>query len=405
MKKRPIVALLMVTALALSLVAAPAFAATPVAQAGVITAPTKVAPFTAPVTPPDPTWSVISNFGDWITGDGDVTASIEYSETSPDTLQFSVSALMLNGDYVGEFDWGQDDLMNGSNYTGLVITLSADYVSTLPNGDYTFTLVTDDGNVPLTLHVGPTTNPTKGSVKFKTDKLSVKVGASAELGYDVVAPDGATLTDVTLKSSDPTVASVDGESEVAGVVGKKAGTATITITATFTNGTTATDTVTVTVTDGSGGSTGGGSGGSTKPASVKSGFVGSNTHTHGSNTSLLHSTDKDFNLFKSVQVDGKTITEGKDYTAKAGSTDITLLPGYLNSLSVGSHDLTVLFSDGSRFGATFKIVAAKSTAAALTLPKTGDSSSLGAAFAAILVAAVVGTAVTAIRRGRSGSAA
>lgn len=149
-----------------------------------------------------------------------------------------------------------------------------------------------------------------------------------------------------------------------------------------------TKTISVTVLSSGGGANPGGSGGSsTAPSNT---WAGSNsTFTLGGKTELINTTEKDFALFSGVKVDGKTIVQGTDYTAKAGSTDITLLPVYLNTLGIGSHKLSVEFTDGVEVSSTFKIAAASS---ALTLPGTGDSSATLLISAAALIA-VAGAAL------------
>lgn len=53
----------------------------------------------------------------------------------------------------------------------------------------------------------------------------------------------------------------------------------------------------------------------------------------------------EFSKFTGVKVDG-TLIDAKNYSAKSGSTIITLKPEYLQSLSAGSHNLTVVYVDG-----------------------------------------------------------
>ncbi len=52
-----------------------------------------------------------------------------------------------------------------------------------------------------------------------------------------------------------------------------------------------------------------------------------------------------FSKFTGVKVDGALI-DAKNYSAKSGSTIITLKPEYLQTLSTGSHNLTVVYVDG-----------------------------------------------------------
>ena len=53
----------------------------------------------------------------------------------------------------------------------------------------------------------------------------------------------------------------------------------------------------------------------------------------------------EFSKFTGVKVDG-TLIDAKNYSAKSGSTIITLKPEYLQTLSAGSHNLTVVYADG-----------------------------------------------------------
>ena len=58
--------------------------------------------------------------------------------------------------------------------------------------------------------------------------------------------------------------------------------------------------------------------------------------------------------FVGVQVDGKDVSED-NYDVKEGSTIVTLKSAFLNTLEVGKHDLTVLYTDGE-VTTTFTIV-------------------------------------------------
>lgn len=69
---------------------------------------------------------------------------------------------------------------------------------------------------------------------------------------------------------------------------------------------------------------------------------------------------KTFDAFVGVKVDGNELSESS-YTAKAGSVIITLKPSYLDTLSVGEHTLTALFSDGDDVIVKFNILAKTTT--------------------------------------------
>ena len=74
----------------------------------------------------------------------------------------------------------------------------------------------------------------------------------------------------------------------------------------------------------------------------------------GANSSWTHDSDGnitirgngDFSKFTGVKVDGNLIDKS-NYTAKEGSTIITLKASYLNTLSAGTHTVEILWTDGS----------------------------------------------------------
>lgn len=74
--------------------------------------------------------------------------------------------------------------------------------------------------------------------------------------------------------------------------------------------------------------------------------------------------------FVGIQVDGVDVAK-QNYTAASGSTIITLKPEYLATLSVGSHTLSVIYTDGTASG-SFEILAQTES----TTPETGDHSYL-----------------------------
>ena len=75
---------------------------------------------------------------------------------------------------------------------------------------------------------------------------------------------------------------------------------------------------------------------------------------NGANSSWTHDSDGnitirgngDFSKFTGVKVDGNLIDKS-NYTAKEGSTIITLKASYLNTLSAGTHTVEILWTDGS----------------------------------------------------------
>lgn len=70
-----------------------------------------------------------------------------------------------------------------------------------------------------------------------------------------------------------------------------------------------------------------------------------------------------FDKFVRVEVDGKTLTKNQ-FTARPGSTIITLVRKYISTLSTGLHTLSIISEDG-RADTTFTVHAAP--------PPTGDS--------------------------------
>lgn len=90
-----------------------------------------------------------------------------------------------------------------------------------------------------------------------------------------------------------------------------------------------------------------------------------------------------YGKFVSVEVDGKVV-DAKHYSAKAGSTIITLNTNYLDSLSVGEHTFKINYIDGSTDGKdVFRVVVNNSTtdngssnnsSTNTGSPETGDNS-------------------------------
>ena len=129
-----------------------------------------------------------------------------------------------------------------------------------------------------------------------------------------------------------------------------------------------------------GGTTGGGTtgGGSTVDYKIIEGANG--TWTQNSDGTLTVRANGEFSKFTGVKVDGKLLIAGKDYTAKSGSTIVTLSKDYLATLSVGQHDLIVLFNDGGEARTTFTV-----NAVTPDNPQTGDHSGIVLAVAVLLV--------------------
>ena len=141
-----------------------------------------------------------------------------------------------------------------------------------------------------------------------------------------------------------------------------------------------------------GGTTGGGTtgGGSTVDYKIIEGANG--TWTQNSDGTLTVRANGEFSKFTGVKVDGKTI-DPKNYTAKSGSTIVTLSKDYLATLSVGNHTLTVVFNDGDTGITNFTVKAASNNNPGTAVtpdnttnnPQTGDHSGIVLAVVVLLV--------------------
>lgn len=103
--------------------------------------------------------------------------------------------------------------------------------------------------------------------------------------------------------------------------------------------------------------------------------------TKGTERGLEFTANGSYSKFAGIEVDGETVNE-ENYTAVSGSTVITLKPEYLETLSVGRHTLTVLYTDG-KAGCGFEIRAKADTAA-----QTGDESNMSIWIALAVLAAL-----------------
>lgn len=65
----------------------------------------------------------------------------------------------------------------------------------------------------------------------------------------------------------------------------------------------------------------------------------------GSNKDVTIKADGDFNKFSGVYIDGEEVAK-ENYTAVSGSTVVTLKAAYVNTLSAGTHTVTVNYTDG-----------------------------------------------------------
>ena len=104
----------------------------------------------------------------------------------------------------------------------------------------------------------------------------------------------------------------------------------------------------------------------------------------GSGLPLRFRINGEYEKFTGIRIDGAAIPESA-YTSERGSTVITLSQEYLETLSLGTHTLTVDFNDGfSR--ADFTVKQAKSAG---NSPDTGEPNGIARALAAMLLSSVV----------------
>ena len=130
--------------------------------------------------------------------------------------------------------------------------------------------------------------------------------------------------------------------------------------------------------------------------------------TQNGDGTLTFRANGDFSKFTGVKVDG-TLIDAKNYTAVSGSTVITLKADYLKTLSVGTHKLTVVYTD-VECSANFEVKKAASEQAKpsegdksdtttptggkdTTSPQTGDNSNLALWFA-LMLASILGVGAT-----------
>lgn len=130
--------------------------------------------------------------------------------------------------------------------------------------------------------------------------------------------------------------------------------------------------------------------------------------TQNGDGTLTFRANGDFSKFTGVKVDG-TLIDAKNYTAVSGSTVITLKADYLKTLSVGTHKLTVVYTNGE-CSANFEVKKAASEQAKpsegdksdtttptggkdTTSPQTGDNSNLALWFA-LMLASILGVGAT-----------
>jgi hypothetical protein len=75
------------------------------------------------------------------------------------------------------------------------------------------------------------------------------------------------------------------------------------------------------------------------------GFAGSATYVAGSGVDLVYVIEEPFAELLQVKIDDVPLTAGIEYTARAGSTVVTLKAAHLDSLAAGEHRVRVEFTD------------------------------------------------------------
>ena len=105
------------------------------------------------------------------------------------------------------------------------------------------------------------------------------------------------------------------------------------------------------------GSIGGGGGGVVLPTPTHY-FTYGSVYTRGTGVNFAHVTIRDFQLFSSVILDGRTLARDQHYTAgfSGGFTEITLVSGYLDTLTQGQHTLEIHFKDRVSVFAVFSVL-------------------------------------------------
>ncbi len=125
------------------------------------------------------------------------------------------------------------------------------------------------------------------------------------------------------------------------------------------------------------------------PANYTVAEGGNSTLTIGNASDLVITVKRDvaddtcFSHFTGVEIDGKALVNGTDYTAVAGSTVVTIKAATLNNLSEGGHTITIVFDDGK----IVTSVTAKAASGGAAVPSTGESLAptlfIGIAFIAV----------------------
>ncbi|MBQ8913266.1 MAG: Ig domain-containing protein [Lachnospiraceae bacterium] len=262
------------------------------------------------------------------------------------------------------------------------------YAKGVTAGDDTVT-VTSNADATLTASCDVTVSKLAGTISYATTSVSKKKGDSAFTNELSKTGDGT----VTYSSDKESVATVDGTGKVMIVGAGEANiTATVADSASYTYATKKA-TYKLTVSD---------TAVSTAEYSVTSDSTSEWTLDSGVDITVTvkRSTDDAscFSHYKGVQIDGKALT-ADDYTAKSGSTIVTLKASVLQKLTAGEHTVTVLFDDGKAdmiLTVKEKAAATDTTTNSTTTtssdkaksPTTGDRANVAVAFMLMLDSAL-----------------
>lgn len=118
--------------------------------------------------------------------------------------------------------------------------------------------------------------------------------------------------------------------------------------------------------------------------------------TENSNPNITFVVNGLFSKFVGIKVDGKDVDKA-NYEVKAGSTIITLKASYLDTLAVGEHTITVVYTDGSTDG-TFNVHAKANS------PATGDNSNMFLWIALLFISGGAVITLTVVDRKRRSAA-
>lgn len=117
--------------------------------------------------------------------------------------------------------------------------------------------------------------------------------------------------------------------------------------------------------------------------------------------------NKDFSAFEGVKCNDKLLEKGTDYTAKSGSTVITLTPDYVKALEIGEYTIKAIFNDCESEPAIIKVIPAENeedikddNEEKVKSPQTGDYSSVSLWLFAMACVALLLAVFTSRQRNR-----